>query len=169
MRRRLCAGHEDGSPVWQIRGIRNTVALGSSINPSILQLIERFGFSGRLVVGAENGLSIGCRSILILRSVDDSNEGTLHGRFSLGRSRTLSRFDEVGADVRLRPRLTDLADENVYATKGDPVPKLNRIGLGTPSRVVDVDPATTTLGHPAHNIAFESLELALQDRQTIVR
>ena len=57
--------------------------------------------------------------------MDDSDEGTLHGRFSLGRSRTLSRLDEVDADVRLRPRLTDLAGENVYATKGDPVPVLN--------------------------------------------
>ena len=69
----------------------------------------------------------------MLSFVDDSNEDTLHGRFSPGRSRTLSRLDEVGADVRLRPRLTDFANENVYATKGDPVPVLDRIGLGTPS------------------------------------
>ena len=81
----------------------------------------------------------------------------------------LSCLDEVGTDVWLRARFTDLANENVNATKGDPVPVLDLIGLGTPSCVVDVDPAPTTLGHPAHNIAFESLELALQDRQTIVR
>ena len=61
----------------------------------------------------------------MLSSADDSHEGTLHGRFNLGRSRTLSRLDEVGADVRLRPRLTNLADKNVYATKGDPVPVLD--------------------------------------------
>ena len=36
----------------------------------------------------------------MLSSVDDSHEGTLHGRFNLGRSRTLSCLDEVGADVR---------------------------------------------------------------------
>ena len=58
-------------------------------------------------------------------SMDDYHEGTLHGRFNPGGSRTLSRFDGVGADVRLRAQFTDLADENVYATKGDPVPILN--------------------------------------------
>ena len=57
--------------------------------------------------------------------MDDSHKGTLHGRFNLGGSCTLSRFDEVGADVRLRTRFTDLANENVYATKGDPVPVLD--------------------------------------------
>ena len=49
----------------------------------------------------------------------------LHARLNPGRSRTLSRFDVVGADVRLRARFTDLANENVYATKGDPVPLLD--------------------------------------------
>ena len=105
----------------------------------------------------------------MLSSVDDSNEDTLHGRFSLGRSRTLSRLDKVGVDVRLRPRLTNLADKNVYATKGDPVPVLDRAGFGTLSCIVDVELAATTFGHPAHSIAFESFELALQDHQTIVR
>ena len=63
--------------------------------------------------------------------MDNSHEGTLHDRLDPGRSRTLSRFDEVGADVRLRARFADLANENVYATKGDPVPVLDRAGLGT--------------------------------------
>ena len=57
--------------------------------------------------------------------MDDSHEGTLHGRFNPGRSRMLSHFDEVGADVQLRARFFDLADKNVYATKGDLVPVLN--------------------------------------------
>ena len=61
----------------------------------------------------------------MLSSMDDSHEGTLHGRFNPGGSCTLSRFDEVGAGVRLRARFTDLANENVNATKGDPVPVLN--------------------------------------------
>ena len=65
------------------------------------------------------------RSILMTSSMDDSHEGTLHGRFNPGRSRTLSRFDEDGADIRLRARFSDLADENVYATKEVPVPVLN--------------------------------------------
>ena len=54
--------------------------------------------------------------------MDDSHEGTLHGRFNPGESRMLSRLDEVGADVRLRARFTDLANENVNATKGDRYP-----------------------------------------------
>ena len=37
--------------------------------------------------------------------MDDSHEGTLHSRLNPGGSRTLSRFDDVGADVRLRARL----------------------------------------------------------------
>ena len=57
--------------------------------------------------------------------MDDSHEGKLHGEFNPGGSRTLSRLDEVGADVWLRVRFTDLANENVNATKGDPVPVLN--------------------------------------------
>ena len=50
--------------------------------------------------------------------MDDSHDGTLHGRFNLGGSRTLSRLDEVGADVRLRARIAYLADEDVDSMKG---------------------------------------------------
>ena len=57
--------------------------------------------------------------------MDDSHEGTLHGRLNPGRSRTLSRLDDVGADVRLRARFADLANENVDAAEGDPVPVLD--------------------------------------------
>ena len=42
-----------------------------------------------------------------------------------GGSRTLSRLDDVGADVRLRGRFADLADENVNPTEGDLVPILD--------------------------------------------
>src|SRR3954464_5269548 len=101
--------------------------------------------------------------------MDDSHEGTLHGRFNLGRSCTLSRLDEVGADVRLRARFTDLADEDVYAAKGDPVPVLNWAGLGAPACIVDVELAATTLSHPAHSVALESFKAALQELETIVR
>ena len=45
-------------------------------------------------------------------------------------SRTLSRLDDVGADVRLRARFADLADEDVDSAEGDPVPVLNVAGLG---------------------------------------
>ena len=61
----------------------------------------------------------------MLSSVDDSHEGTLHDRLNPGKSRTLSRLDDVGADVRLRARLVDLADEDVDCAEGDPVPVLN--------------------------------------------
>ena len=57
--------------------------------------------------------------------MDNSHEGTLHDRLDPGRSRMLSHFNEVGADVWLRARFADLANENVYATKGDPVPVLD--------------------------------------------
>src|SRR3954470_17983196 len=98
--------------------------------------------------------------------MDDSHEGTLHGRLNPGRSRTLSCLDEVGADVQLRARFTDLADENVYAAKRDPVPVLDRAGLGAPAFIVDVDLATTTLGHPAHSVSLESFKAALQELET---
>ena len=101
--------------------------------------------------------------------MDDSHEGTLHGRFNPGRSRTLSRFDEVGADIQLRARFSDLADENMYATKGDPVPVLNRAGLGALACIVDVELAAMTLGHPSHIVSLESFEVALQELETIVR
>ena len=54
--------------------------------------------------------------------MDASHESTLQGRQSPGGSRTLSRLDDVGADVRLRGRLADLVDEDVDSTEGDPVP-----------------------------------------------
>ena len=57
--------------------------------------------------------------------MDASHESTLQGRQSPGGSPTLSRLDEVGADVQLSARLVDLADEDVDSTKGDPVPVLN--------------------------------------------
>src|SRR3954470_19474265 len=101
--------------------------------------------------------------------MDDSSEGTLHSRFNLGGSRTLNRLDEVGADVQLRARFTDLADEDMYATKGDPVPILDSAGFGAPSCIVDVELAAMTLGHPAHSVALESFEVALQELETIVR
>ena len=122
MRRRLCDGHEVGGPVWQIRGIRNTVALGSPTNPAILQLIERFGLSRRLVVGADNGFYIGCRSVLVFRPMDDAYEDMLCHGPNRRRACMLGRLDDVGADVRLRGRFANLADEDVNPTKGDPVP-----------------------------------------------
>ena len=42
----MCTGHEDSGPVWQIRGVRNTVALGTSTNPAILQLVQELGLFG---------------------------------------------------------------------------------------------------------------------------
>ena len=59
------------------------------------------------------------------RTMDESYERTLHGRLNPGRTRTLSRLDVVGGDVRLRARFADLADENVNSAKGDLVPILN--------------------------------------------
>ena len=57
--------------------------------------------------------------------MDESHEGTIHGRPNPGGSRTLSRFDDVGADVRLRARFADLANEDVNTAEGDPIPILN--------------------------------------------
>ena len=65
------------------------------------------------------------RSFRKFLSVDAAHEGTPHDRLSPGLPRTLSRLDEVGADVRLRARFTDLANENVYAAEGDPIPVLD--------------------------------------------
>ena len=62
--------------------------------------------------------------------MDASHEGTLHGRLSPGRSRTLSRLDDVGVDVRLRVRLADLADEDLDSTEVDPVLILYLAGVG---------------------------------------
>ena len=57
--------------------------------------------------------------------MDASHESTLQGRQSPGRSSTLSRLDEIGAEIRLRARLTNLANENMNSAEGDPVPVLN--------------------------------------------
>ena len=53
--------------------------------------------------------------------MDEPYEHTLRGRTNPCRTCTLSRFDEVGGDVRLRARFADLANENMNSTKGDPV------------------------------------------------
>ena len=53
------------------------------------------------------------------------NEDMPYDGLSPGGSCTLSRLDDVGADVRLRARLADLADEDVDSAKGDPLPVLN--------------------------------------------
>ena len=57
--------------------------------------------------------------------MDESHESTIHGGPNPGGSRTLSRLDDVGADVRLRARFADLADEDVNSAEGDPVPVLD--------------------------------------------
>ena len=57
--------------------------------------------------------------------MDESHEGTFHGELNSGGSRTLSHLDDIGADVRLRARLANLADEDVDSAEGDPVPILN--------------------------------------------
>ena len=57
--------------------------------------------------------------------MDASYERTLHGGRNPGWTRTLSRLNEVGADVRLRARFTDLADEDMNSAKGDPLPVLD--------------------------------------------
>ena len=57
--------------------------------------------------------------------MDASHESTLQGKQSPGGSRALSRLDEVGAEVRLRARLANLANENVDSAEGDPVPVLD--------------------------------------------
>ena len=57
--------------------------------------------------------------------MDTSYERTLHGGLNPGRTRTLSRLDEVGAGVRLRARFTDLANEDMNSAEGNPVPVLD--------------------------------------------
>ena len=91
-----------------------------------------------------------------------------HGRLSPDGSHALSRLDEVGADVRLRARLADPPDEDMDSAKGDPVPVLDRAGLGAPARVVDVELSTTTLGHLAHSVSLESFEATLPKLKTIM-
>ena len=55
----------------------------------------------------------------------EPNEDIPYGGLSLGGSCTLSRLDDVGEDVRLRARLTNLANEDMNSAEGDPVPVLN--------------------------------------------
>ena len=57
--------------------------------------------------------------------MDESHDGTIHRGLNPGGSCTLSRLDDVGADVRLRARLADPADEDVDSIEGDPVPVLS--------------------------------------------
>ena len=57
--------------------------------------------------------------------MDTSYERTLHGGLNPGWTRTLNRHDEVGADVRLRARFADLANEDMNSAEGDPVPVLD--------------------------------------------
>ena len=101
--------------------------------------------------------------------MDISHKGMFHGRLNPGGYRTLSRLDDVGADVRLRARFADLADEDVNSTEGDPVPVLNGAGLGALACVVDVELAAATLGHPAHRVSLDPFEAALQELETILR
>ena len=65
------------------------------------------------------------RSFRKLFSMDAAHKDTLHAGLSSGGFRTLSRLDEVGAVVRLRPRLTNPADEDVDSSEGGPIPVLN--------------------------------------------
>ena len=55
------------------------------------------------------------------RTIDESYERTLHGRLNPCRACTLCSLDEVGANVWLRDRLTDFADEDMNSSEGDPV------------------------------------------------
>ena len=57
--------------------------------------------------------------------MDTSYERMLHGGRNPGWTRTLSRLDEVGADVRLRARFANLANEDMNSAEGDPVSVLN--------------------------------------------
>ena len=57
--------------------------------------------------------------------MDATYEGMLHDRLNTGGPHALSRFDEVGVDVRLRARFADPADEDMKSAKGDPLPVLN--------------------------------------------
>ena len=57
--------------------------------------------------------------------MDTSHKSMLQGRQGPGGSCALSRLDEIGAEIRLRARLTNLANENMNSAEGDPVPVLN--------------------------------------------
>ena len=62
--------------------------------------------------------------------MDKTNKGTLHDRLNPGRPSTLSRLDDVGADVQLRALFADLANEDVDSAEGDPVPVLDEPASG---------------------------------------
>ena len=121
----MCTGHEDSDPVWQIEGVWNTVAIETSANPAVLQLIKRFGLSRRLIIRTDHGLSIGHRPILVSRFMDDTYENMPCCWLNRDRACTLSRLDDVSACVQLRARFADLADEDVNSLKGDPIPVLD--------------------------------------------
>ena len=93
----------------------------------------------------------------------------LHGGLNPGGTRTLSRLEKVSAGIRLRAQFADLADEDMNSAEGDPVPVLDRAGLGAPSFVVNVELAAMTLGHPADHVPLKSFRVALQELETIVR
>ena len=57
--------------------------------------------------------------------MDDTYENMFYGGLNLGGACTLSRLDDVGADVWLRARFADLADEDMDSSEGDPVPLLD--------------------------------------------
>ena len=101
--------------------------------------------------------------------MDATHKSTPYGGSCPGGPRELNRLDEVGADVRLRARLADPADEDMDSAKGYLVPILNSAGLGAPAFIVDVELAVTTLGHPAHNVSLEPFEVALQELKSTVR
>ena len=93
--------------------------------------------------------------------MDDTYENMPWCRLNRGRACTLSRLDDVGADVWLRAWFADLANEDVYSAKGDPVPVLDRASLEALACVVDVELAAMTLGHPAYCVSLESFEIVL--------
>ena len=93
--------------------------------------------------------------------MDETNKGTLHSGLNPGGLCTLSRLDDVGADVRLRARFADLANEDMDSTEGDPVPVLDSAGLGARACIIDVELVATTLGHPAHSVSLDPFKTAL--------
>ena len=57
--------------------------------------------------------------------MDDTHENMPCLGLNQRRTYTMSRFDDVGADVRLRGRFADLADEDMNPTEGDLVSVLD--------------------------------------------
>ena len=57
--------------------------------------------------------------------MEASHKSMPYGRQGPGGSCTLSRLDEIGAEIRLKAWLTNLANEDMNCAKGDPVPVLN--------------------------------------------